>query len=369
MIKNSIFLTAGEKHNDDSYIIFSWKLKKKIGLLEAGTELAFHQEKLPSPSNNLKECKNLQKTDNAFFERTSEKFDVIETETEVKIDFFNRQLIFDKNAGKIKAYYYDGVNVFQDGPMLNLWRAPIDNDILGLEEFGAKKVLEHWKEKNIHLLQHNIRSFEIIEKNHDYALINVSSEIAPPVLDWGYKTDYMYKIHRNGMISVKISGKLYGNAPETLPRIGVVMNIDKRFKNVKWLGLGPHESYIDSCSSVKFDLWERKIEDMHTPYIFPQENGNRHNVKSFSLEDERNIRMYFETLDEKFDFSISEYTIENIENAGHTYDLKKSDFLQLKIDMEQYGLGSASCGEEVLEKYRLYCKDFEFSFKFSVFSK
>jgi len=107
---------------------------------------------------------------------------------------------------------------------------------------------------------------------------------------------------------------------------------------------------------------------VHTPYIFPQENGNRHNVKSFSLEDERNIRMYFETLDEKFDFSISEYTIENIENAGHTYDLKKSDFLQLKIDMEQYGLGSASCGEEVLEKYRLYCKDFEFSFKFSVFS-
>ena len=253
--------------------------------------------------------------------------------------------------------------------MLNLWRAPIDNDILGLEEFGAKKVLEHWKEKNIHLLQHNIRSFEIIEKNHDYAVINVSTEIAPPVLDWGYKTDYMYIIHRNGMISVKISGKLYGDAPETLPRIGVVMNIDKRFKNVKWLGLGPHESYIDSCSSVKFDLWERKIEDMHTPYIFPQENGNRHNVKNFSLEDERNIRMYFETLDEKFDFSISEYTIENIENARHTYDLKKSDFLQLKIDMEQYGLGSASCGEEVLEKYRLYCKDFEFSFKFSVFSR
>ena len=185
------------------------------------------------------------------------------------------------------------------------------------------------------------------------------------MLDWGYKTDYMYTIHRNGMISVKISGKLYGNAPETLPRIGVVMNIDKRFKNVKWLGLGPHESYIDSCSSVKFDLWERKIEDMHTSYIFPQENGNRHNVKSFSLEDERNIRIYFETLDEKFDFSISEYTIENIENARHTYDLKKSDFLQLKIDMEQYGLGSASCGEEVLEKYRLYCKDFEFLFKFS----
>ena len=150
MTKNSIFLTAGEKHNDDCILPFSWKLKKKIGLLEAGTELAFHQEKLPYPSNDYKECENLQKANNTFLESTPEKFDIIETEAEVKIDFFNRQLIFDKNTGKIKAYYYDGVNVFQDGPMLNLWRAPIDNDILGLEEFGAKKVLEHWKEKNIH---------------------------------------------------------------------------------------------------------------------------------------------------------------------------------------------------------------------------
>ena len=147
------------------------------------------------------------------------------------------------------------------------------------------------------------------------------------------------------------------------------MNINKRFRNVQWLGLGPYETYIDSCSGAKFDLWNKKVEDMYTPYIFPQENGNRHNVKRFSLNDDRNVKICFETLDNKFDFGISEYTIENIEKSGHTYDLKKADFLQLKIDMEQYGLGSASCGEETLKKYRLSCKDFEFSFKFSVFSK
>ena len=46
------------------------------------------------------EYENLQKTDNTFFESTFEKFDVIETETEVKIDFFNKQIIFDRNTGK-----------------------------------------------------------------------------------------------------------------------------------------------------------------------------------------------------------------------------------------------------------------------------
>lgn len=123
---------------------------------------------------------------------------------------------------------------------------------------------------------------------------------------------------------------------------------------------------IDSCSSAKFDLWKEKAEKMHVPYIFPQENGNRHNTKRFSLKMDKGTKIYFETLDKKFDFGVSEYTIENLESAKHTYDLKKENFWQVTIDMEQYGLGSASCGEEPLEKYRLYLKDFEFSFLFGI---
>ena len=359
-IDNSVLNKDG-----DYYITFSWKLKKNIGLLAAGTELAFHQEKL---SIN----KHTEKTscdDKIYLKNAPDIFDIVENKNELKISLFNKKIVFDKNTGKISAYCHDGVNIFKDGISLNLWRAPIDNDILGIEEFGAKKVLNHWKEKCINLIQHSLRNFKISEKTDDYVVIDVQTEVAPAVLDWGYNVTYKYKIDRKGTITLNIIGKTYGNIPETLPRIGVIMNLDKQFTDVHWLGLGPQESYIDSCSSVKFDLWHKKIKEMHTPYIFPQENGNRHNVKSFSLDSERNIGIYFESLDNKFDFSISEYTIENIEKAKHTYDLKKEDFLQLKIDMEQYGLGSASCGEETLEKYRLYCKDFEFSFKFCTFSK
>lgn len=370
-INNSLLNRKGEY-----YIIFSWTLKKNIGLLKAGTELAFHQEKISEKfieknldQMNIISSNNTDNDNNICLKNAPDMFDITETENELKIVFFNRQIIFDKNKGKIKSCCYDGIHIFEDGPILNLWRAPIDNDILGIEEFGAKKVLNHWKEKCIHLIQHNIRNFEISEKNENYIVINISADVAPPVIDWGYKVNYRYTVYRNGVVKMDISGKTYGNIPETLPRIGVIMNINKRFRNVQWLGLGPYETYIDSCSGAKFDLWNKKVEDMYTPYIFPQENGNRHNVKRFSLNDDRNVKICFETLDNKFDFGISEYTIENIEKAGHTYDLKKADFLQLKIDMEQYGLGSASCGEETLKKYRLSCKDFEFSFKFSVFSK
>ncbi|MDO5089666.1 MAG: glycoside hydrolase family 2 TIM barrel-domain containing protein [Leptotrichiaceae bacterium] len=348
------------------YITFSWKLKKSVGLLTTGNEIAFHQEKF---SINPAYRKNVSDIIYTYSEDTPDIFNIIENNKELKIDFFNGEIIFDKNTGKIKSYSYDGVNIFKNGIELNLWRAPIDNDILGITEFGAEKVLNHWKEKYIHLLQHNLKDFKISEKTDNYITLDISVTVAPPILDWGYNIVYKYKVHKDGMIFLTLSGKTYGNKPDTLPRIGVVMNIDKHFKNVQWYGLGPQETYIDSCSSARFDLWNSSAENMHTSYIFPQENGNRHNVKRFSLNDDRNTAIYFETLNEKFDFGISEYTIENIETAKHTYDLRKEDFWQLKIDMEQYGLGSASCGEEPLEKYRLYCEDFEFSFKFCVCSK
>ncbi len=362
------------KEKEEYYLTFSWKLKNSCGLLEAGHEVAFHQEKLCKNSVFPEEvheimpvhCRNLPHYTLVYSlpENTPELFNIKEKNDELLIKTAERDIIFNKYTGKLTSYLFNGVNLFRDGISLNLWRAPIDNDILGIEEFGAKKVLEHWKSKYIHLIQHSLKNFTINEINDDYVKITVSSNVTPPVLDWGFNVTYDYTVFRDGAVFINIKGTPYGNIPETLPRIGIITYLNQCFENIEWYGLGPHESYIDSCSSPKFDLWKKTVKEMHTSYIFPQENGNRHNVQYFSLNDGRNILFSFETLNEKFDFGISEYTIENIEKARHTYELKKSDFIQLTIDMEQYGLGSASCGEEPLEKYRLKCKEFDFSFKF-----
>ena len=69
------------------------------------------------------------------------------------------------------------------------------------------------------------------------------------------------------------------------------------------------------------------------------------------------------------DFSAHYYTAENIENANHTYDLKKQDFITFNLDHKQHGLGSSSCGPDVLEKYRLRPEAFEFEVRFKPYFK
>ena len=110
----------------------------------------------------------------------------------------------------------------------------------------------------------------------------------------------------------------------------------------------------------RMGVWTSTVDGLHTPYIFPQENGNRHQTKwaSFSQKNGKSLLV----TGQSFDFSASYYTVEQLEAAKHTYDLVKQPYITFHIDKQQYGLGSASCGEEVQEQYRLGNEDFQFSF-------
>jgi hypothetical protein len=62
----------------------------------------------------------------------------------------------------------------------------------------------------------------------------------------------------------------------TCPRFGVKFGMPcDKYELVRWLGLGPHESYCDRKSCAYLDTFESKISDLHTPYIYPQESGSR----------------------------------------------------------------------------------------------
>ena len=54
-----------------------------------------------------------------------------------------------------------------------------------------------------------------------------------------------------------------------------------------------------------------------------------------------------------FTFSAHDYTDHDLTLAEHTYELERSEFVHLNIDLAQNGLGSASCGPGPLEQYIL----------------
>ena len=53
-----------------------------------------------------------------------------------------------------------------------------------------------------------------------------------------------------------------------------------------------------------------------------------------------------------FSFNASVYTQEELERVSHNYELKESDSTVFCMDYAMNGIGSNSCGPDVMDKYR-----------------
>ena len=91
------------------------------------------------------------------------------------------------------------------------------------------------------------------------------------------------------------------------------------------------------------------VAELQTPYLMPQENGSRTEVRWAVLGD----RLRLEGRPH-FDLTVRPWTSEALAAARHPTDLvADDDWLFVNADLAQQGLGSASCGPGVLPQYRL----------------
>nr|WP_087974253.1 glycoside hydrolase family 2 TIM barrel-domain containing protein [Oceanobacillus rekensis] len=278
------------------------------------------------------------------------------------------QMMFNKISGVIDSWKYNGEEIMEKGPTLNFWRATTDNDQLGSEEFSSPVEEKNWKEQGIHMMQQRIKDINYeSSKGRDVVTVTVDGKVSPPGFSWGFDTIITYKIFNDGTVTIAVSGKKIGESSETLPRIGLQMNLAKQFDQVDWYGRGPGESYADSKQANRFGVWSKTVNELFTPYVVPQENGNRTDVTWASLTNNSGVGLFLAGDD--FNFSAHHYTTENLQEARHTYDLVKQDYIVLNMDHKQQGIGSASCGQGVMEKYQLKNDDFYFSATFKGYSK
>ena len=143
--------------------------------------------------------------------------------------------------------------------------------------------------------------------------------------------------------------------PEALPdvpRVGVVLELDDAFSHVRWFGRGPHECYPDRLRGAALGIWTCGIQDLHVPYIRPQENGARADVRWLELLGERGRTVRIE-LEDPGQVSVSRYRAEDLAGATHAEDLVPSGSLLVTLDAAHRGVGTASCGPDTLPEYRI----------------
>lgn len=111
-------------------------------------------------------------------------------------------------------------------------------------------------------------------------------------------------------------------------------------------------------------VYRSNVDAMGTDYVYPQENGHREKVCWFVIGDGRKSLLC--TMERPLGLNLSNYTDESIEKAAHTFELEAAEDVIIHLDYKHSGLGSNSCGEEQLEKYKVKREDFAMAFRLQV---
>ena len=194
------------------------------------------------------------------------------------------------------------------------------------------------------------------------------SRVAPPIHDKAFECVYVYTVYGTGDMVIDMHAAPKGEWTRVLPRIGLQLALPKAFDRAAWYGRGPGESYEDSKEANRVGLYASTVDGLYTPYVYPQENGNRTDVRWVSFTNLRGFGLMAQG-DPVMNFSAHWYTSEDLDRAKHTYELKKRGFITLNLDHRQNALGSASCGPGPLEKYWLKPDEFRFRIRLKPFSQ
>jgi hypothetical protein len=181
-----------------------------------------------------------------------------------------------------------------------------------------------------------------------------------------FDCEVTYTVYGSGDIQVEAHIIPAADLP-FLPRLGFQMSLPEGFEQFTWYGRGPHENYSDRNNGAPVGVYSGSVDDQYVPYIVPEENGNKTEVRWIALTNPQGTGL-LAVGSPTLEVSAHHFTTENLTAARHTYELKRRPEIYLNLDYGQSGLGSASCGPGRLEKYQLQAVQTHFSLRLRPFS-
>ncbi|MBK3516870.1 glycoside hydrolase family 2 TIM barrel-domain containing protein [Carboxylicivirga marina] len=321
------------------FINFHIKNTQQNGLLEKGHVLASEQFLLTGFKSPV-------------FSNSSEGTLTL-SEDEVKHYVFGNDftIVFDKQTGNITDWKYQSQDLLRRGLQPNFWRVPTNNDRGNNMHNRCKTWYDVQSKRSIKGI--TIEKLEGLVKVSTQSVINVGKSI--------YNVDYT--IYPNGAVQVEVDfTKSEGKLPE-LPRFGMNLVMPDGFELVEWLGNGPHESYNDRSNGVMIDVYSGKVAKQHTPYVWPQESGNKTQVRWMKVTNKQG-RGFVVKGHQPLEMSTYHFTIDDLDNnLTHYYQIPQSNITELNIDLLQQGVGGDnSWGHDTHEAYKLLDNAYHYTF-------
>ena len=419
---------------------------------EAGHEVAFGQFKLPVAARPATVPADAQMP----------PVTVEESAAAITLKGEGFALAFDRATGRIASWQAAGRDLLSQGPALQIWRAPTEND---LNTWGRERAAIQWREAGLHILEERAEKVEVtllpsgavrvdvrtvslpdparggqseqavalfghagtVMNNYltedafkvlceqlevDYAALPGGwRQVKGPALAqqmigqgraadlikalyaaldaaWGdglppmlrqmlgayaalpddqlqaalaphytarFDAEYAWTVYGTGDVELHLHVAPSEGLPQ-LPRIGVELELPGVYDTFTWYGRGPHEAYADRKESARIGVYSGSVDEQYVPYIMPEENGNKIDVRWAAFTDADGaglLAVGYPAHAPNLNVSAHHYTVENLTEAKHTCELVHRDEITVHLDYAQSGLGNGSCGPGVRPDYIL----------------
>jgi beta-galactosidase len=257
----------------------------------------------------------------------------------------------DKSNGALVSYKKGNTELIGQALLPHFTRPQTDNDRKG---WKTHRVLKQWYDN-----QPQLKSVTIAETGglkgiqSVYTMVNDSVEVK-----------VFYTISKEGIVKVNYELIAKPGLPN-IPKVGMQTGVNKTFTQIKYFGRGPLENYIDRNYGFNAGIYDADIYDFMEPYVVPQENGNRTEVRWLNLYRKGTKEGISIVADSLLSMSAWPYSERNIIEAKHTYKLYPANYITLNIDLVQMGVGGNDSWSEVaapLEQYQLKTGHYKYSF-------
>ena len=343
------------------HLLLSASTKYPNPWADAGHEVAWEQFKIPVPSGLIEKGP-------LTAEKQDKVWAVLEDDQRLELKGERFTYVFDKEDGLFTSMILDGKEMLRRGPKLNVWRAPLANDLDTWNSYRTEmghvtegmgiETANGWRSIGLDQLEQEVDRFWST-KESQLVRIHVEASLFAMNYTTGFKVFYDYTIQSNGEMEIRTRVSARGNMTKWIPKIGLQLELVREFQEMEWFGRGPFETYPDRKTGAKTGIYRTTVEEAYVPYIIPQDYGNRCDVHWFKLSDGEGRGLYIES-DQLFNFSAQKYSTENLDRAHYPFQLKQEELVTLNLDYLVSGVGGTA--NSVLNPYRVSPGEYEFSF-------
>jgi len=281
----------------------------------------------------------------AEIEKEDNDVEIIENEYDYVIKSENTTYTISKVYGELTSIVKNGAEQLTDRVHLTVLRAPIDNERRMVGKWY--KSADAWAEGFDKVFN------KCYSTSVDGNTITVNGSLASisRLPFFTYKTTYTF--YGDGSVKVVLNGDVREDCI-WMPRLGFEFRTPYENDKFSYYGMGDGENYCDMHYHAKIGFYDSDADSEYVNYIVPQEHGNHIMTKILDMKN----GLKFES-DNGFEFNVSHYSGFGLMKAMHIDELVKENDTIIRIDYKNSGIGSFSCGPEMLEKYRLDEKKIE----------